>query len=160
MGNWANDIFRGYTQGEYLSESISRKADARKAEKAANAIQSEAIGKLFQVEDKGTLGNWAYNTFGFGDPPKLTPNPGHPAAAGPTPQDRLRDGAKLANAMGGGDGTAPAQMPVSADYAYQPQASPQFAPAAPLVAVALPAEGPAPTMSPRRKAILEGGTNV
>ena len=80
---WVDDLVGGFAAGDKIGAKIGERAEARKTSKEAAIITNEQDKKLFNVEDKGTLGNWLYDTLGFGDPPKKTPKAG-PTAAPPT----------------------------------------------------------------------------
>lgn len=71
MGNWANDIFRGFAQGDMVANAFDKRVEDRKKSKTAETITTEARKKLFDVEDKGALGNWLWDKVGLGDPPQL-----------------------------------------------------------------------------------------
>lgn len=88
MANWANDLVRGFSQGASIDATIDQTAERRKKAKLVGTVDSEMKGKLFDVEDKGTIGNFFYNKFGIGDPPQVTNKAATAPAAAPVSDAR------------------------------------------------------------------------
>lgn len=144
MGNWANDLARGFGQGAYIGEAVNKRAEARKTSKEAAVIAKEQDDSLFNIEDKGPISNWAYDTLGLGSPPTKTlkkampaaGTPGAPAAApaAAPPSDAramAADGAQMLM-QAGAPKPAP-EMLAMEEIGITPVAPPQFAAMTPLV---------------------------
>lgn len=159
--SWVDDLVGGIETGAAMDAMIDAKAERRKQAKQAGAIAGDMDNKLFNVEDKGAIGNFMYNKFGLGDAPQMTPKEGAavppppptagtPGAAAPqangaasappsTAREMVASGIRGAAAMSGDGGEAPA--PVQAgEFTYNPGPAVTFAPPTPTP------EGPAPLM--------------
>ena len=179
--NWANDLARGFGQGAMIGDSINERTKQRKTDKVAALVAKEQDDKLFNVEDKGVVGNFMWDKLGLGEPPKKTnktvaspaatapPAVGTPGAAAPAAQAAANpapmSGARATiagslNGLAAGSATAPAPEPLPMeDTPVTPVAAPTFAAMTPLV------EGPqmspvTPQPSPFKKKLLEMGITV
>jgi hypothetical protein len=151
---WVNDLVGGFAAGSVIDEQIDATAARRKKAKTDEVISREMTSKLFDVEDKGVIGNFMYNKFGIGDPPKVTNKPGAPPAAGtpgaaapqanaaaqPAPMSEVRErvasGINLASQAG--ESADPVALLPMEELEVSPVARVPFAAPAPLIA------GPAP----------------
>ena len=163
MANWANDLARGFGQGDVMARAIGDRAATRKKEKLAGIIAKEQDDKLFTVEDKGAVGNFLWDKLGIGDAPTKTPKSGAVATPGPAAEPASPARATVAAGMSGlaaGSETAPAPEPLPmADIAVTPVRAPTFAAATPLVAA--PQMSPVePQPSALRKMLQEQGIKV
>lgn len=155
--SWVDDLTRGFAAGSAIDERIDATAERRKKAKAASAVAGEMDSKLFNVEDKGPIGNFMWDKFGLGDAPKVTskdglptaPTPAIPGTTGATaPQAKVAAGAPAgdtpsalrqavgqgltaASSMSGGGEAPAASAPPTSEFVWSPTAAPVFAAAAP-----------------------------
>lgn len=148
--SWVDDLTGGFETGARMDAMIDLTAERRKKAKTVEAVAGDMTNKLFNVEDKGAIGNFFYNKFGIGDAPKLTEKPGAtpvtsgagaPAvatAAEDTPsaaRQAVGRGLTAASSVQGAEAPA-ASAPPTSEFAWNPTAAPVFAPPAPDYAAA------------------------
>lgn len=155
--SWADDLVGGFAAGAVIDAQIDETAERRKKAKTSGVIAGEMTNKLYDVEDKGWLGNWLYNKAGIGAPPKITERAGPPdprsanvpamgaAPATEAPPSDARamaaTGTAALQGLQAGSATAPPpEMLSPEEIAVSPIQPVRFAAATPLV--------PMPQMSP------------
>lgn len=142
--SWVDDLVGGFDAGVKIDEKIDKTAERRKKAKIVGTVDGEMKSKLFNVEDKGWLGNLMYNKFGIGDPPQVSNKAGvAPAAMGaaeaaavePTSDARAMaaTGVDALKGLQAESATGPVPEPM-AEIAVTPVQTVPFAAPAPMVA--------------------------
>lgn len=151
--SWVDDLVGGMETGAKMDAMIDMKAERRKKAKTVETVAGDMTNKLFNVEDKGPIGNFMWDKFGLGDAPKVTekadakPIPagaGTPGAAAPQAQvaagapagdtpsamrQAVGKGLTAASSVSGGEAPA-ASAPPTSQFVWEPTAAPVFAAAA------------------------------
>lgn len=159
--NWADSLLTGLGTGAELRDTFSKSIDKRKAAKVADTIAQESTKKLFDVEDKGPIGNWAWDNLGIGDAPKLTRKSGAAPAAPAAPAAAAEEDPPSAAraAAQGGTATAPEpEMLAMQEIGITPVKTVSAAPPAPMMAVPRAAEEDSPPS--RYRKMVQQGVNV
>ena len=155
--NWARDLMGGYTFGNIAGDKFDSDVEKRKAAKVAGQIAGEQDQKLFDVEDKGGIGGWLWDTMGIGDPPKKgVKGSGTPATSEKSDLKNAVD-AGLQAFADASQSSAPTQLSAPDTGTFTPVPTAQFAAPTPLVAV--PAMSPVeqPQLSNVQQALLKYG---